>query len=325
MSKRKSARPRRFVRALLALVLLPLAALAGVYFAAPLRLEPALVDLNRRLSGLAEKSVEVDGHRVHYLEGGEGETVVLLHGIFASKDHWTEFARGLTPHYRVIALDLPGFGESTRLADAPYDYPAQTARLESVAAKLGLGRFHLAGNSMGGALAGFYASRHPERVLTVAFVGAPHGILSPTLSESQRRIRAGEIPLVARTPEDFEGMMRLLFVERPFIPRPILARAREDALGGAASNVRIWKEHHAYADALRPLLPGIRVPALALWGEGDRIFDASGAPILAAGLKDDETVVMKGVGHLPMLERPAETAGLYLAFLRKHPAGAAAK
>ena len=319
MSNPKRTRSRLLVRALLVVVLVPLAALAGMYFAAPLRLEPAIVELNRRLSGLEEKTVEVEGHRVHYLEGGSGETVLLLHGIFAEKDHWTEFARTLTPHYRVIALDLPGFGESTRLEDEPYNYPVQVGRLHAFAQALKLERFHLAGSSMGGALAGFYAVHHPGQVRSLALVGAPHGVLAPKQSESERLIAAGQRPLVAATPEQFERMMGLVFAERPFIPRPILARARENALARARSNERIWREHRDAFNALQPVLPSIGVPVLALWGEQDRIFDVSGAPVLRAGLRDGEVVVLPGVGHLPMLERPRETAGAYLAFLRKHP------
>jgi pimeloyl-ACP methyl ester carboxylesterase len=71
---------------------------------------------------LSAHTLTSGGHTLHYLDGGSGETLVLLHGIFAEKDHWVDFARPLTPHYRVIAPDLPGFGESTRLPDNDYSH-----------------------------------------------------------------------------------------------------------------------------------------------------------------------------------------------------------
>ena len=89
------------------------------YHAVPLLYKEPLLWLNRSLSGLEDKTVQAAGHRIHYLEGGAGSAggtpVVLLHGIFAEKDHWVDFARPLTGSHRVIAPDLPGFGESDRI------------------------------------------------------------------------------------------------------------------------------------------------------------------------------------------------------------------
>ena len=84
-------------RTLFALCALLLTCTAGAYHALPGLFKEPLLQLNRALSGLEEKSIRVAGHDIHYLEGGQGETpIVLLHGIFAEKDHWTDFARSLT-------------------------------------------------------------------------------------------------------------------------------------------------------------------------------------------------------------------------------------
>jgi abhydrolase domain-containing protein 6 len=289
--------------------------LAGAYFMAPRIFYAPLVALNRSLSGLSPRVVTVAGHRVHYLEGGEGETVLLLHGIFAEKDHWVEFARQLTPRYHVIALDLPGFGESSRLEDQSYGYPEQVRRLHEFVARLDLGTIHLAGNSMGGALAALYALEHPERVRSVAFIGAPHGIRSSRRSEADRRIEAGEAPLIARSAAEFEEMLQLLFVARPFLPRPIMQDATGKAVAAAASNVRLWEEQRRQGYLLQAELPRLPHRLLTLWGGEDRIFDVSGVEVIRRILPDQKVVVMEGVGHLPMMERPRETASLYLRFL----------
>jgi abhydrolase domain-containing protein 6 len=294
--------------------------LAGVYVALPQLFFTPLVSLNRALSGLAEKTVVVDEHEVHYLEGGAGETVLLLHGIFAEKDHWVEFARQLTPHYRVIALDIPGFGESTRLDDARYEYPDQLRRLHAFIQRLQLERVHLAGNSMGGTIAALYAIEHPERVRTVALIGAPHGIRSPRPSEADRRIENGEIPLIARSRDEFDGMLALLFEERPFLPRPILDDAARRAVAGSGSNLRLWQEQRSQGYALQDRLPELKAPTLTLWGEQDRVFDVSGVEVIRELLPGQPLVVMPGTGHLPMMERPRETARLYLDFLGHRPA-----
>lgn len=312
---------RRKLRIALAAAALPVAGLVVAYHAAPRAVFPALVGLNRSLSGLEERTVRIDRHTVHYLEGGSGETVVLLHGIYAEKDHWTEFARALTPHYRVVAVDLPGFGESTRREDERYDYAAQLPRLHRILDELGIERAHLAGSSMGGALAGLYAAEHPERVASLAFIGAPHGIDQPRVSSMSRRIAAGEVPLVARTAEEHEAMLEMVFAERPFLPGPVLAVSRETALASAESNLRLWREHGFTERRLQAALPRIAAPTLALWGERDSVFDVSGLPNLQRGLRAVEAEALPGVGHLPMMERPGGTSARYLRFLGAHAAG----
>lgn len=175
------------------------------YMAAPKAFYQPLIALNRNLAGLSEHTVKVDRHEIHYLSGGSGETIVLLHGIYAEKDHWVDFARHLTPNFHVIALDMPGFGESSRLENEPYDYPSQVRRLSLFMDAIGVSRAHIAGSSMGGAIAALFALNHPDRVLSLAFIGAPHGIRSPKTTEIAKRIAAGEIPLIARTPEEFKA------------------------------------------------------------------------------------------------------------------------
>ncbi|WP_375739038.1 alpha/beta fold hydrolase [Pseudomonas boanensis] len=108
------------------------------------------MELNRKVAGPSERTVSVGTHEVRYLEGGQGEVVVLLHGIFGEKDHWVDYDRQLTHRYRVIVPDLPGFGGNSRLAGESYGYAAQMQRLVMLLERLGLKRVHIAGSSMGG-------------------------------------------------------------------------------------------------------------------------------------------------------------------------------
>ena len=297
-------------------------ALAAAWRLHPRRFVRPLRALNRRLSRLSARTLAVDGHEVHYLEGGRGETVLLLHGIFAEKDHWAEFARRLTPRYHVVALDLPGFGDSTRRDDASYAYPEQVRRIEAIAAVLRLPPAHVAGNSMGGALATRWAVVHPGRVRSLAYIGAPHGIPTPQPSEMQRRIVLGQAPLVARSRADYDEMLALLFHRRPWFPRPLVEDAAERLVAQADSNRRVWDEHREFDDGTAPLLPALDVPLYVQWGGEERIFHPSGADEIRRLRPDARVEVLPGVGHLPMLERPRESADRYLAFLRSLPAAA---
>jgi pimeloyl-ACP methyl ester carboxylesterase len=309
-------RPRLRTLAILSLAMV--AALAAVYQLRPTLLHAPLVALNRWSAGLEERVVTVDGHEVHYLAGGDGaETVVLLHGIFAEKDHWVDFARRLTPRYRVVALDVPGFGASTRLADASYDYPAQARRLHLIADALGLERFHLAGSSMGGAIATVYAVEHPGAVLSLAYIGAPHGVRSPRPTPVYLAIEAGAAPLVTATRAEFDAMLDLVFAQRPFLPKPIVEVAARRATRDPASDRRLWAESWRHGLLTERLLPRVAAPTFALWGAEDRLFDPSGADVLLRGLWRAQVVVAEGVGHLPMLERPEESATAYVRFLER--------
>jgi abhydrolase domain-containing protein 6 len=137
-------------------------ATAATYYAKPQLLEAPLVELNRQFAGLTERTMLVDEHEVHYLEGGRGAPVVLLHGIFGEKDHWVDLARHLTDRHHVFAPDLPGYGESGRYGSHAYDYAAQVERLRVLLERLNIDRVHLAGTSMGGTIAALFALGTPN-------------------------------------------------------------------------------------------------------------------------------------------------------------------
>lgn len=309
-------------------------ATTALYYGTPSLFTQPLLQLNRQLSGLSAKTVRITGHEVHYLDSGptepgsppgnDGLPIILLHGIFAEKDHWADFARPLTATRRVIAPDLPGFGESTRDDALPYDYAAHTRRLRELMDVWGIDKAHLAGNSMGGTIAALLAMEHPQRVASVALIGAPHGLHSPQPSRMDRLIEAGQRPLIAHDAAAFEAMMALVFEKRPFLPYPILHASEQNALRNAAPNARLWDAQLKDRYLLEQrLAAGLGQPVLALWGEQDRVFDISGSEALRALLPGARIERLPGIGHLPMMEAPGDTARRYTEFLaRQAPAGA---
>jgi pimeloyl-ACP methyl ester carboxylesterase len=302
-------------RIVLGMAALATAIVAGAYYSVPELFKEPLVELNRGLSGLSERTVRVGVHEVHYLEGGSGETVVLLHGIFGEKDHWVDFARSLTGRYRVIVPDLPGYGETGRRADQAYDYAAQTQRMRELLDALGVQKAHLAGSSMGGTIAALVALKYPDRTLSLAFIGAPHGIKTPRRSDMDRLIEVGETPLIARDEAEFDRMLTFLFVKQPFLPYPVRHSAMTGAIQNAESNRRLWNEQLRDRHLLHERIGGLDLRTLVAWGEGDRLFDASGAEVLRSILRQSRINVLPGVGHLPMMESPKEGARVYAEFL----------
>lgn len=314
----RTARPRAALIAVAATALL-LALTTAVWNLFPHVLKDPLIGLNRQLAGLQAHALHMARHDLHYLDGGAGEPVVLLHGIFAEKDHWVDTARHLTPHHRVLVPDLPGFGASDRHADEAYGYADQVPRLRAFLDALGIERAHLAGSSMGGTLATLFALSHPERVASLALIGAPHGLRTPVPSPTDVLIDQGERPLIARDDAEFEALMARLFVREPWLPHPVRVAARDGAIAQAASNERLWREHVVDRDVLHDRLPALRTPTLVLWGAQDRVFHRSGAALWQRLQPAARVQVLDNTGHLPMMEAPADTAQRLRTFLQQHP------
>lgn len=269
--------------------------------------------VERYRAGLEVRSVEVDGFRMPYLVGGDGPPLVLLHGFGADRSNWVRIAPHLTPHFRIVAPDLPGFGDSTRKPQGDYTYPAQVRRLETFLDRLDLDTVHLGGNSMGGQIAGRFAVRHPDRVRSLWLL-APGGVVSADTSELQRLAARGENPLFVESPEDFDRLMDFVFVEEPYVPGPIKDHLARRAMENRAFNERISRQIEADTRPLEEDLKGVSIPTLILWGKQDRLLHVSGARILGSVMPESEVVVLEETGHVPMVERPRRSAKAYLGF-----------
>lgn len=305
--------------ALLAALLI--AGWAYLYFLAPETFYRWGVAAERHLAGLEEKSVTIDGLEIAYLEGGAGEPLILLHGFGADKDNWVRVGRGLTGDYRIIAPDLPGFGESGRPGNGDYGVRTQAERVNAFADALSLERFHIGGNSMGGAIAGAYAGAHPDRLLSLWLL-APAGVAAAEPSELIEQIQeGGDNPLLPATIDEYHTLLDWVFVDQPFIPGPVKYVLATKAVERHEHYRRIFGQLRTELEggfALEEIVAGIDVPVLVTWGEDDRLLHVSGARVLAEADPDDVQVErMPGVGHIPMMERPKESAAAFRAFARE--------
>lgn len=301
------------------LVVLVIAAIAVLaYFAFPSQVFYGLRAVERSLAGLEEHSVQVGDHDIPYLEGGHGEPLLLLHGFGGDKDNWLRVAPYLTPHYRVILPDLPGFGDSTRLEDGEYTITAQVRRLEAFMDVLGLMEAHVGGNSMGGNIAGVYGGLYPDRVKTLWLL-APAGVNSAEPSEFFLMVENGENPLIPRDAEGYDYFWNMVFEQPPFMPEPFRDHYAQVAMQNADFNDKVFQElwENQESASLERVLDGSKLPTLIVWGDKDRLLHPSGAERLAEHLKDVQVVVMPQIGHVPMLEAPKKSADLFIEFERE--------
>ena len=277
----------------------------------------ALAGIERHRAGLAPKMARIPGFGIAYLEGGAGETLLLVHGSSGDKDNWNRVARHLTPHLRVIALDLPGFGDSGKPDDADYGLRAQVGYIRAFAAQLGLTRFHLGGHSMGGRIAAMYAARHPEQVQSLWLL-APGGALSAAPSDLALMLARGEAnPLFARSEADFARYLDILMAQPPALPGPARRAFAERAAARAELHERIFDGMQAENLPLENVIGArLATPARLVWGDRDRVWHISGAAILQQRMPQASLLALPGIGHVALMEAPEQVAKDYLAFLQ---------
>ena len=285
----------------------------------------------RSKSGLELKQVMADGFEWPYLDSGvnpddkDQPVILMLHGFGADKDNWTRFAGFFTGKkelegvedettYRVIAPDLPGFGENERDQSKTYDMQNQRERLNKFVEALGLSKFHLVGNSMGGNLTAAYTEKWPEKVITVGLFDSA-GVAEPEPSDMSKAVARGENPLLVNSVEDFDRLLNFVFVVPPEIPGPVKTYLAEQSVKNRAFNEKIFKEYRANMFRLEPVLPNINQPSLVLWGDTDRLIHVSSARLMHDLLPNSRLLIMDKMGHSPMIERPQETANHYKRFL----------
>lgn len=249
-------------------------------------------------------SVEVMGGPVRYWEGGEGPTLVFLHGAGSIGESWVGAFPLLSRDSRVLLPDLPGFGLSPDnpklrtfrdLGAACLEFVERTAR----------GPVDLLGNSMGGGLAAGIALERPDLFRSLVLI-APGG-LHPRedVATEVKRVLPGELNrAVFQHPER---------VAREFPKlRPEEVRARRATTRAALAR---W-----FSGGLDPLpYQRLRVPTLVVWGREDRILPVAWAEEIARGIPGARAAVLEDCGHAPHLELPEQFTDLVRAFHAKLP------
>ena len=298
---------------MLAVLILFVAVAAGFPYVAPEKATHFAVEVERYRSDLIRKEIDLPGGlRYVYLEGGQGEPLMLLHGFGANKDNFTRVARFLTPHYRVIIPDHIGFGESAHPQEADYSPPAQVERLRSLAQALGIKTLHLGGSSMGGQIAMTYAVRYPAEIKSLWLLG-PAGVWSAPQSEVFKIIeKTGHNSLLAKNEDDFAQTFSFMMSDPPFIPRPMLDVMAQERIRNYNLEARIFQQIAAYS--VEKYIAGMDTPTLIVFGDQDRAIPVATADILHKLLPHSQVVIMPGLGHLPMLEQPQQSAKDYLQF-----------
>lgn len=312
------------VRGLLAL--LALLVVAFLVFRTP---DTDAAAMRAKYGGPPSQFVEIgDGVTVHLRDEGpkDAPAIVLLHGSNADLHTWEPWTAALKGQYRVIRFDQVGHGLTGPDPKDDYSRDNYVEDIREVADKLGLERFVLGGNSMGGKHALAFAVKHPERLTGLVLVDGSGGPMLDQPRDAKKD--SGNIGFrIARMPG-------INLLAEQITPRALIAQSLEQSVSVKAvvtdaAVTRYWEllryPGNRRATLTRFSLPydpleeaeiaGVETPTLILWGEEDRLIPVEAGRWLDKVMPNSTLVVYPKIGHLPQEEAVEATLGDLAAWL----------
>lgn len=266
-----------------------------------------------RFETKTSRYMTVGGTRIHYCVEGRGPTLLLLHGEIGSLHSWEGWVQKLAPHYRIVRIDLPGFGLSGHLPSDDYTPEHAIELLDQILAHMHVEEVALAGNSLGGFLAWYYAAHRPERVsrlILVNPIGYPQSLPSwvalaslPWVGDAARLFAPRLV--VERCLREVYGdpsRVTAALVDRyhALLSRP----SNRAALVKTCRRLRVYRADFELARQISR----VRAPTLLMWGVRDRWVPASLVPAWRRDLTNLAVLLYPDAGHMPMEELPEQTA-----------------
>lgn len=248
---------------------------------------------------------------------GEGPTLFMIHGIGSRRATWDALIRHLRSDFRCVSYDLRGHGDSP-VGPGPYELDDLVADLEALRRKLGVGRAHIIGHSLGGMIGPAYARAYPDRVLSLGLLSTAAG----RSAEDSAKVKA----VVGAMEEKGIGPVLDTLLDRwytdDFIaqrPDAIEARKRQVIETPAEVFLNVF---HIYAETeMAPWLHEISAPALVLTGELDGGCNPRLNRLIADRLPNAELVILEGLKHSILIEGPDRVAPPVRDFLMRHRDG----
>jgi pimeloyl-ACP methyl ester carboxylesterase len=314
------------MRTFLIIVVVIIAALVGAFFYFSEPDIPRKVLEARYATPPSQFVMLPDGARVHYRDRGSRDAPVLLlvHGSDASLFTWEPWSKLLSTSYRIVSVDLPAHGLTGAVPNHDYSQRGMTLFVNEFADRVGLKRFALGGNSMGGGVAARFAETYSDRLWALILVDA-----------GGMQTRMGD-----RIPIGFQ-IARMSWM-RPVLlhvtPRWLFSEGLNDAIvrksvvtdamideywqfhlmeGSREANAERFATVEDY-NYVRDHIGAIRTPTLILWGEQDHLVPVAAGHAFNKAIPGSKLIVHPGTGHIPMEEVADQSAADVRAFLDQH-------
>ncbi|HEY4386093.1 MAG TPA: alpha/beta fold hydrolase [Ktedonobacteraceae bacterium] len=244
------------------------------------------------MSKVTVQYAQVGTYRVRYEVVGEGEPVVLVHGLSGSTLWWRRNMAALARHHRVYLVDLPGFG-AMRFQRSRFALEQVASWLLQWMEAVGLRKVHLIGHSMGGHICLWLAAYHPEIVSRLV-------LTAPAVIPRTNTVFGYFLPLLAGTRYTSPSFLGILLYDAWRAGPLTLFQAARDLI----------------AHDGRTVMQRVQAPTLLVWGEHDTLVPATLAPIIREEIPDARLQILEGAGHVCMFDRAHEFNRVVLAFLR---------
>ncbi len=274
---------------------------------------------------------EIDRMRIHYQEKGEGMPLVLIHGFSSSTYSWKDVFGPLSEQYRVIAVDLKGFGFSSK-PDGDYTRRTQGEIVVKLLDHLKIDKAVLCGNSMGGEVSMNIALHHPERVSGLILIDsggvkvAGSGSLAP--NATQWPVIGPAIAALALTRDSLvrKGLQTSYYDDSKIDDTRVAAYYRPLRTRDGQRAVYLARKQFAEGP-IEAEIPQIQQPTLIIWGNQDELIPVEAGRKLNALIKQSRLVILNKCGHVPQEEMPqsviAEITSFMSSINRPAPAQAA--
>jgi len=265
-----------------------------------------------------------DGARVDYRDRGprDGEVLVLLQGSNASLFTWEPWAKALSDRFRVVTVDLPGHGLTGAVPNHDYSQKGMSDFVNEFVDKIGLTKFALGGNSMGGGIAAYYAETHPDRLTHLILIDA-----------GGMPVKMGDrIPLAFKLAGQPWARPILLHIT----PRSLVSEGLNDAIvrksiltdamideywdfarmeGTREATAERFSLGFGDRNYIKDHTSAITMPTLILWGEEDHLVPVAAAHEFNDAIAHSKLIIYPATGHIPMEEVALQSSADVRAFL----------
>lgn len=266
---------------------------------------------------ISELFFKNEKHKVHYFEGGEGETVLLIHGFGGDAQiTWYKTMIDLVDDYHVIAPDLLWFGQSK--SSSKPNLSAQVDAIMDLLKHSKVNKCAVAGISYGGFVTSGLVYSQPKMFSKVCMIDSPGVTYNVSLLDSlckKQKVASVDEIFVVKNSEQLKALYALAFFKKPHMPKSILKDAYE--LYFADNHIEQTKLLHSLMDEQDRFLENSDFkfpPTCVLWGDNDRIFPISEGEKLAKFMKAEFTLINKA-GHAPNIENFKDFEKKFRAFL----------
>lgn len=286
----------------------------------------AYLKLRRKLVKAEVKTCGSERHMAYFeIDQGHTETLLFLHGFADSKDTFYDACHFLQGDFNIICPDLPGFGQSQKLKDDIYSLENYGRWVTDFIDKIGLKDFHLAGNSMGGAIAAQVALIRPDLLKSLTLID-PAGVYIEDHHSIHHELFDGNVIFDVRNRDQFEYFLNRIFHRRPFLPPPVKdffykefhrhARWHRKILNDLLENLDSADDPRLYRVAINQRLKKITTPTLIVWGDEDTLFPVETAYVMHRLIEGSKLAIMPDIGHCPQLEAPRQFARVLSKFVK---------